>query len=245
MALSHYLIAAFMLLFPYWDYWELRRLRKLKAVGVKVSFYIRTTAVLWIFTILVLQVHPLAIYNIAPQFAILSVKMQRFVGLGLSAIVMLLVIAPIVQLSRVSAEKRGRALAALDKADFLIPQSANERVLFAALAISAGVCEEIICRGFFIGYFQSEPWGWSLALAVFASAALFGMAHAGQGWKGMISTGLAGLLFGFIYIGTGSLLLPMIVHACVDLRFLVFAMMRRSGSSDGLKALPAVATSDR
>jgi membrane protease YdiL (CAAX protease family) len=245
MILSHCLVAAFILLFPYWDFWELRRLRKSKAVGVKASFYIRTIAVLWIFTVLVLQVHPLAVYDLAPQFTILSVTVQRFIGLGLSAIVMFLVIAPIVQLSRVSAVRRQRALAALDKSDFLIPQSVYERVLFAALSISAGICEEIICRGFFIGYFQSEPWGWLLAIALLASSALFGIAHAGQGWKGMIGTGLGGLLFGVIYIGTGSLLIPMIVHACVDLRYLVFAMMRRSETIAASSTSGAVATSDR
>ena len=39
-------------------------------------------------------------------------------------------------------------------------------------------------------------------------------------WRGIISTGLLGAGFGFLYLWSGSLLLPMIVHALVDLRAL-------------------------
>ena len=40
--------------------------------------------------------------------------------------------------------------------------------------------------------------------------------HSYQGFSGIIRTGLTGLLFGALYISTGSLILPMILHFLVD-----------------------------
>ncbi|MGA8271760.1 MAG: CPBP family intramembrane glutamic endopeptidase, partial [Candidatus Sulfotelmatobacter sp.] len=39
-----------------------------------------------------------------------------------------------------------------------------------------------------------------------------------QGWKGILSTGLVGLILAGLYVLTGNLLVPMVVHATADLR---------------------------
>jgi len=53
--------------------------------------------------------------------------------------------------------------------------------------------------------------------AVFLGALIFGVGHLYQGPAGVMKTGATGLLMGILYVGTGSLLFPMILHAAVDL----------------------------
>ncbi len=63
------------------------------------------------------------------------------------------------------------------------------------------------------------------------SCIIFGVAHAGQGWKGILATFAVGLFLGALCIATGSLVMPIIMHTCIDLRALVFAYLRtREGS---------------
>jgi membrane protease YdiL (CAAX protease family) len=102
----------------------------------------------------------------------------------------------------------------------LLPVTAAERRSFVAVAITAGVAEEVVFRGFLLVYLTdiaSVPVG----PAMLASAALFGLAHAYQGLVGVLLTGLAGYWLAGLYVVTGSLLLPIVVHALVDLRLLL------------------------
>jgi membrane protease YdiL (CAAX protease family) len=102
----------------------------------------------------------------------------------------------------------------------LLPVTASERRLFVAVAITAGIAEEIVFRGFVLVYLTDiadVPLGPALLL----SAVLFGLAHAYQGAVGVLLTGLAGYWLAGLYVLTGSLLLPAVVHALVDLRLLL------------------------
>jgi hypothetical protein len=54
--------------------------------------------------------------------------------------------------------------------------------------------------------------------AIILSSIFFGIAHMYQGWKGVLATGFVGLLLAWFYYMTGSLLLPIIIHALIDLR---------------------------
>jgi len=52
---------------------------------------------------------------------------------------------------------------------------------------------------------------------VAVSSIVFGMAHLYQGLKGVLGTGLFGLAMALLYAWSGSLLLPIILHALLDL----------------------------
>ncbi len=45
----------------------------------------------------------------------------------------------------------------------------------------------------------------------------FGLGHLYQGAAGVVKTGVSGLLAGLLYLLTGSLWIPMLLHAAVDL----------------------------
>ncbi len=108
----------------------------------------------------------------------------------------------------------------------LLPRTAAERRAFAAVAVTAGVCEETLYRGLLLAivvalFGVSSP-GW----LVLASAVAFGLAHAYQGLVGALSTAVLGGCLAVLYLGSASLLLPVLYHVLVDLRMLVLAVGR-------------------
>jgi membrane protease YdiL (CAAX protease family) len=108
----------------------------------------------------------------------------------------------------------------LAQAPGLLPETSQERRWFAAISITSGVCEEVLCRGFLIGFLMRMPGGLHLpmSVALVLSAVFFGLNHIYQGKAGLISTTLGGLAFGGLFLLTGSLLLPMLFHAAADLQ---------------------------
>jgi membrane protease YdiL (CAAX protease family) len=107
----------------------------------------------------------------------------------------------------------------------LLPSGPRERFLFAAVAISAGVCEEVVFRGWLLCTLHNvvELNGTTLVLV---AAACFGLVHFYQGATGMIVTAIAGILFTFLYVQSGSLLLPILLHILIDLRWVLLPARR-------------------
>jgi len=97
----------------------------------------------------------------------------------------------------------------------LLPASRAEWPGFVPLALTAGVCEEILFRGFVTwALLQVVPVFWVAALL---QAALFGLAHAYQGPRGVFLTfGAGAFLTGVVWI-SGSLWPAMLAHALLDL----------------------------
>lgn len=94
-----------------------------------------------------------------------------------------------------------------------LPRTKHEFQWFVFLSITAGICEELLFRGFLIWYL--EPLGGSL-FAVVLSSVLFGLAHSYQGGKGIVRTGLMGLVLGLILLWTDSLLILIFLHIAGD-----------------------------
>jgi len=102
----------------------------------------------------------------------------------------------------------------------LLPRTGAERRTFALLALTAGVCEEVLYRGFGLAALRWAAPGTGHAGLIAASAAAFGLAHLYQGPVGVALTGLVGAYFAWLAIATGSLLPVILLHALLDLRIL-------------------------
>jgi uncharacterized protein len=63
----------------------------------------------------------------------------------------------------------------LEKLNFILPGTAEERHCFVLVAITAGVCEEILYRGFLIQYFRELPVHIGLTEALVLSACVSGL----------------------------------------------------------------------
>ena len=107
----------------------------------------------------------------------------------------------------------------------LVPVTIHERFLWIGVAVSAGICEEIVFRGWLLSTLHGTLRMDGTALIVLA-AALFGLAHSYQGAAGVVLTAFAGALFCGLYVVTGSLLVPVLLHILIDVRFAVLPAPR-------------------
>jgi membrane protease YdiL (CAAX protease family) len=116
------------------------------------------------------------------------------------------------------------------RASGLIPDSPEERRWFAGVCIAGGVFEELAYRGFMFSYLTMlAPGINSVELAV-STSLLFGIGHAYQGWKGIVSTALAGLVVAALYVIGGDLILPVVTHVVANMRALLIFPARQPSS---------------
>ncbi len=116
------------------------------------------------------------------------------------------------RMGRLPAKARGPLQAIAER---ILPQSTIELLPFLALAITAGLCEEFLYRGFAMAVFArlgSPPW-----IAVLLSSILFGLAHLYQGRGGFFTTLVIGTVFGTGRIAYDSLVPVIFWHSSVDL----------------------------
>jgi len=104
------------------------------------------------------------------------------------------------------------------RAPFL-PVDKNELPAYIIMCITAGICEEIIFRGFLITYVRSffELSRYATTWAVVIPAIVFAAAHYYQEMKAVVKIALLSVLFGFIFIYSGSLWIVIVLHFGIDL----------------------------
>ena len=108
-----------------------------------------------------------------------------------------------------------------ERASALIPKSTEERRLWAGLCIAGGVFEELAYRGFLFYYLRVVIPHIDTLETVVLSSAFFGLAHIYQGRRGVLSTGVAGLVLGGLYALSGNLFAPIVAHVMANLRLLL------------------------
>jgi membrane protease YdiL (CAAX protease family) len=108
--------------------------------------------------------------------------------------------------------------------DSLLPKSLAEVLVWIAACVTAGVCEEMVFRGYLQR--QLHSLGGNIAVAVAAQGVVFGLFHAYQGWKNVIVISVLGVLYGALAAWRGNLRVNIVAHAWSDfwegwLKFLV------------------------
>ena len=180
--------------------------RKLRLYAIVVaSQWVLTAAAAWVLARRGLALADLGLHGAPPVLATLAAVLATLAVLGGTWLSL-----------RTLAREPGAALPShLVKVVRILPVSGAERIGFTLVALTAGVCEEILYRGYLVYAFDRvlpSSW-WSMLLA----AALFGTAHAYQGVRGMVATGLLGAFLGAVYVAGGSLWPGIFLHAVVDL----------------------------
>jgi uncharacterized protein len=126
----------------------------------------------------------------------------------------------------------------------LMPRDRTERWYAAALAVTAGVCEEIVFRGLLIAV-GVHVLGLPLPVAAGLALALFAIGHLYQGPRGMIAVTLFGLAFTMLYLRTGSLIPVILLHAMADLRAFLLNPATRAGDTAQAGAAQGVGAGSR
>lgn len=106
-----------------------------------------------------------------------------------------------------------RLRARMKRLELMLPHTREELALFLKLSLTAGICEELLYRGYLIWYLSH----W---LPIYPAAALasllFGIGHIYQGWRGVLTTGFVGAFLSAVYLLTGSLFAGIVFHALMD-----------------------------
>lgn len=109
-----------------------------------------------------------------------------------------------------------RALGAdADVQTALGPRGMLEIVLWVLVSIAAGVCEELVFRGYLQE--QLSRLTQSAVAGVLLQSIVFGAGHLYQGWAAATITAVYGLAFGVLAQARGSLRPGMAAHALVDI----------------------------
>lgn len=179
---------------------------------VRVSVYRAAMAMQWTLTAAVLALwaathRPWTLLGLVPHAT------WGLAGVALGSLIVILFVL----------RERGRALRsdeALEEVrdrmrhlEPMLPRAPRELRLFYGLSITAGLCEELLYRGFMIFYVAHF-------MNVYAAAAvvsvIFGVGHAYQGRRGMLLTGMVGAFLAAVYLVSGSLFVPMLLHVLMD-----------------------------
>jgi membrane protease YdiL (CAAX protease family) len=102
----------------------------------------------------------------------------------------------------------------------IMPHNPPEALVFTALACTAGVSEEFLYRGFifavFVRAFANSTFA-ALIAAILVSSVFFAIGHLYQGWRGIITTLVVGILFSGVRIWSGNLVPTVAAHIAADL----------------------------
>lgn len=140
---------------------------------------------------------------------------------------------------------RQEGVATIGDVAALLPRNRQELRLGWILSINAGVSEELMMRLALPALIYGATG--SAVVAVFGSILLFGALHLYQGWTGLVATTLVGATMMLLYAVSGTILVPIVVHALIDLRSLVFipwavyAVHRIDGVANPIARVPVPA----
>ncbi len=216
--IDHLLVLIMVVGTPFWALHDFRRfVRRVQAgdPGARLREFRSTLVVQWAFAAILAGWWA---YSGRP-WAALGVAV-RGGGRGVAAACVAVGTAVLIGLqwraiTRLDKEKRERLRAQIGKVEHLLPRTPIEARWFRALAVTAGVCEELGYRGFLIWYLAPIAGPWPAAVV---STVAFGLAHAYQGRTSILKTGFVGAFVAALYLLGGSLLWPAAVHALIDLQ---------------------------
>jgi membrane protease YdiL (CAAX protease family) len=166
------------------------------------------------------------LWRLPPEFAELASALGRRLSGegGLSAGFVVAVSAALVAggaIGAIAAAWRGRGKPAslkIGDVEPLFPRNREERRWTALLAVNSGPSEELFFR-LMLPLLIALATGDAL-LAFAASALIFGAVHFYQGWAGVIGTTLAGALFTGLYLASGTIWVPVVLHSVMNLNSL-------------------------
>jgi len=211
---------------PFWGRHVYRRLERRRADDpmALVRVYRLAIGTQWTWTAMVLVA-----VAVAPglRFRDLGVRLPRADPFAYGLAGALVVVMVVTTFAWRAAARQGTPIPGQENIAAMLPRTTGERGYAAAAALTAGVCEEALFRGFFIaagiGVLRLPA-----AVAVVVSVVVFALAHLYQGWRGMIGVTAITVVFTVLYVRSGSLLLPVVLHVVTDLRGLLLVPAARS-----------------
>lgn len=217
MLLDHGLVFIIAIVYPIAGLFGFRRLLRRVAAGESVNrseLYRNTMVGHWTLLLICMAIWAGA----ARPWSALGLGLQLDPRFAIAAILTVLgIVVLLMQVREVKSatqKQLDRIRKRFGKLSLIIPQNGNELARFYGLSITAGIVEEILWRGFLIWYLSQFMPLWAAALV---STLGFAMAHAYQGLSHLPQITAVGAAFAGLYLLAGSIWLPIILHAAVDI----------------------------
>ncbi len=141
----------------------------------------------------------------------------EWLGLTMPSIVGWIILAALllgIGLSVLLIRRNPDSLAAMQKnlegSSFVLPYTPDERRWYAIMAVTMGICEELLYRGFFLRFLTVTFPGMDFLVACIIGGIVYGLSRAYQGTRGILTTALTGFSYGIVYFLSGNLLLMII-----------------------------------
>ncbi len=197
--------------------------------GARILYY--RTQILWEWSWMVVLV--VILIPVSEPLTWIGLSMPDLIGW-----IILAVLLAGIALSIYLLQRNPRSLAAmkrsLEGSAAILPTTPAERKWYTAAAITAGICEELLYRGFLIHFLYITFPGIDFLFLAILSGFIYGLSRAYQGIKGILQTSLMGFSYAIIYFLSGNLIsafsgapasgitgsvIPVIVfHAAAELR---------------------------
>ena len=225
--IQHLFVALVLVVVPIVEVRYDRRLKQFTSSERRTTWYRLNIIVLCVLAVAALVLaYPLNIFVLADRQSVaLWLGAHPAIFLGASGLAVAYTSIALGQGFQVAMNQalRMRVAKGMRSMRFMLPVTGRERQWWILVSLAAGVCEEILYRGFVTQYFSGSL-GATISLgtvgAWLTASLFFGFAHAYQGVTGIVRSGLAGLLLGAIAILSGGLLIPIVLHFLFDLQLL-------------------------
>lgn len=220
--IDHMLLIVIAIVYPAYAtiIWFRRDRSRLEAreANAVVHFYRNSIIELWLLTLMILTWWFLEKRTLSEIGMGVPGGWAFWIGVAVFVIIAFFLIRQIKTI-RSSADARAQLLKQFSgNIALIIPRSDRERKFAMYTSLTAGVCEEVLYRAFFMWYLMNWLPGY---VAVGISAFVFGLAHIYQGISGAVRALAAGVIFGLAYLLTGTLWVPIALHATIDITSLL------------------------
>lgn len=168
-----------------------------------------------------------AVWSLPPEFRQLAAGVQRpdapqsadgAIGFAIGVALGLAILIG-VQAWRLRKAMQSAAAETAAGIEAMFPRNGRERLAVLPLCLNAGFSEELLFR-LALPLLIAHVTG-SALVGLVGATVLFGLAHAYQGWKGVVMTTLVGGFFMLLFLQGTSLLRLMVLHAAIDVVALI------------------------
>jgi membrane protease YdiL (CAAX protease family) len=213
---DHLFIILFAIVHPVTGFISFRRLLRRVAAGEIVNrgdLYLKTIMGQWILFSIGMVVWTRSSRSWSEIGFSVNYDWRVVLGVVITLIVVAFFIQQIRDIRTTDKERAEKLVSQLGHLKTMLPRNGNELATFYGVSVTAGIVEEALWRGVLIWYLSQYMPLWAAAAI---STIGFAAGHSYQGAAHVPGILIIGAVFTGLYVLTGSIWLPMILHILVD-----------------------------
>jgi uncharacterized protein len=216
MANLEYLLWAYFIFYPLYGYFnhEKEQQRITLQPHLKIAFYRSIMVHIWLPTLVVVVLYFAGELSLKDIGLTWQWHLANILAIALIIVIVAYFFLALKKLNN-NEQARQSLLLQIAHVSWFMPTSKKESQYFIlGVAVSAGICEEVLFRAFLLhSLSQYLP----IYGAVLISSLAFGLGHIYQGWSHVLKISIYGAAMALLYLITNSILVPILIHLIVDM----------------------------